>query len=174
MKEADQQRLNDEYRRLVEGLRESNNIPGGEDLLAAPVLPADMPEEAVPGNIRNAQLFLRLMRTVCTYLKQRLKVSQVESESPMSFLLKMRQTLSIETRSLRFAYSRLNSLLRTLQVSGRGVGCWSCEARGAHSLTHPHGVAQPDHGYGGIHTAAARGGLCHAGNYIPERLHDHP
>lgn len=135
MKEADQQRLNDEYRRLVEGLRESNNIPGGEDLLAAPVLPADMPEEAVPGNIRNAQLFLRLMRTVCTYLKQRLKVSQVESESPMSFLLKMRQTLSIETRSLRFAYSRLNSLLRTLQVSGCGVGCWSCEAGGADSLT---------------------------------------
>ena len=37
--------------------------------MAAPVLPADVLEEAIPGNIRNAQLFLRLMRTVVTYLK---------------------------------------------------------------------------------------------------------
>lgn len=76
---------------VQQGLNQSNNLPGGgrrrqggggggegtardvdgggEDLLAAPVLPADVLDEAIPGNIRNAQLFLRLMRTIVTYLK---------------------------------------------------------------------------------------------------------
>ena len=56
----------------MEGLAQSNNLPGGGvggDGLAAPVLPADLLEEAVPGNIRVAELFLRLMKTVVTYIK---------------------------------------------------------------------------------------------------------
>lgn len=94
MQAADQERLTEEYRRLVavsappllgtrvrcpwltlrrramQGLSESRNLPaGGEELMAAPVLPADVLEEAIPGNIRNAKLFLRLLRTVVTYLK---------------------------------------------------------------------------------------------------------
>lgn len=132
MKEADSQRLQDEYQRLVHGLSNSGALPssssaaasqtsrqerhGGEELLAAPILPQDVVEEALPGNIRNAELFVRYMKQVVRFLKQRIDVAQVESETPQGFLTKMSEDLQIDTEPLKFAYSRLNSLMKTLQV----------------------------------------------------------
>ena len=93
---------------------------GGMELPGAPVLPADIVQEAVPGNIRNADLFVQYMRHVVRYLRERIKVAVVETVNPASFLSKMGQELGIDTRPLRFAYTRLNSLLRTLQVTDVG------------------------------------------------------
>lgn len=90
---------------------------GGEDLPAAPVLPTELAEQAIPGNIRNAELFVRFMRHVVRFLKDRIKVAHVDSETPASFLHRMGTTLSVDPKPLRFAYSRLNSLLRTLEVT---------------------------------------------------------
>jgi DNA excision repair protein ERCC-2 len=90
---------------------------GGEEFPAAPVLPSDVLAEAVPGNIRNAELFVRFMKHVVRWLKERIKVAAVESVTPGTFLAKMGTELAIDTKPLRFAYSRLNSLLRTLQVT---------------------------------------------------------
>lgn len=90
---------------------------GGEELPGAPVLPTDVAEQAIPGNIRNAELFVRFMRHVVRFLKDRIKVAQVETETPAAFLLRMGQTLAVDPKPLRFAYSRLNSLLRTLEVT---------------------------------------------------------
>ncbi|KAA0151838.1 hypothetical protein FNF29_04244 [Cafeteria roenbergensis] len=73
--------------------------------------------EAIPGNIRNAELFVRFMRHVVRFLKDRIKVAHVDSETPASFLHRMGTTLSVDPKPLRFAYSRLNSLLRTLEVT---------------------------------------------------------
>ena len=50
------------------------------------------------------------------YMREKIKVAAVVSESPTRFLHDMGTALSVDTRPLRFAYTRLNSLLRTLQV----------------------------------------------------------
>jgi DNA excision repair protein ERCC-2 len=92
-------------------------LAGGEELPGAPVLPADVLQEAVPGNIRNAELFVRFMRHVVHYLRDDIKVASVVSQTPAQFLHKLAEKLSIDVKPLRFAYSRLSSLLRTLQVT---------------------------------------------------------
>jgi len=86
------------------------------------VLPADVLAEAMPGSIRNAELFVRFMRHVVRYLRERIRVAAVESVTPTAFLRKMGEALAIDTRPLQFAYTRLNSLLRTLQVTGGEAG----------------------------------------------------
>ena len=58
-----------------------------EDAAAAPVLPADAVQEVIPGNIRNADLFLRFMKQVVMYLKIKIQYGhyQVESSTPTAF-----------------------------------------------------------------------------------------
>ena len=132
MKQEDAQRLQDEYARLVNGLADGaggsgggSGAHGGVALLSdmaseqpgAPVLPADLLREAVPGSIRNAELFVRFMKHFVQYLREKIKVAAVVSEAPSRFLHEMGAALAIDVKPLRFAYSRLNSLLRTLQVT---------------------------------------------------------
>jgi len=78
--------------------------------------------EAVPGNIRRAEHFIGFMKKVVEHLKKRLSNvagpnGGVRSETPLAFLHRMTNGTSLEAKPLRFAYSRLQSLLRTLQVS---------------------------------------------------------
>ena len=116
-KESDRERLTAEYNQLVQGLMDSGTIAADESShLANPALPEDILNEAVPGTIRRAEHFVKLMDYVIKHLKSRMAVSRVEKETPSAFILDLRQKLSIEEKPLRFAYSRLNSLLRTLQV----------------------------------------------------------
>lgn len=81
----------------------------------------DVLQESVPGNIRRAEHFIQFMRKVVEHLKTRLRSvvgpNAVQSETPLAFLHRMTNGTSLEAKPLRFAYSRLNSLLRTLQVS---------------------------------------------------------
>jgi hypothetical protein len=60
---------------------------GGEEVAGAPVLPSDVAQEAIPGNIRNAELFLRFMKQVVMYLKIKIQAGkyQVESATPTAF-----------------------------------------------------------------------------------------
>jgi Rad3-related DNA helicase len=52
-KQGDAKRLQDEYNRLVQGLRVGGMLAGWrEDMLANPALPPDILNESVPGNIR--------------------------------------------------------------------------------------------------------------------------
>jgi len=78
--------------------------------------------EAIPGNIRRAEHFVGFMKKVVEHLKARLRSvagpsGGVRSETPLAFLHHMTNGTSLEAKPLRFAYSRLSSLLRTLQVS---------------------------------------------------------
>ena len=52
VRDKDEQRLKTEYERLVEGLREAQVARETDLALANPILPNDVLEEAVPGNIR--------------------------------------------------------------------------------------------------------------------------
>lgn len=50
---------------------------GGEDWLANPALPEDIVQETVPGNIRRAEHFVTFMRRLVSYLRERLRATQV-------------------------------------------------------------------------------------------------
>ncbi|KAG2991387.1 hypothetical protein JG687_00015490 [Phytophthora cactorum] len=132
LKQADKSRLDAEYRRLVEGLRSSNAVvaPSYTDpatnqpidtsndiMIANPVLPDDVLDEAIPGNIRRAEHFVAFMRRLIEYLRKRIRVRQVESETPQAFLHHLHQAINMEIKPMKFCYTRLNSLLRTLEVT---------------------------------------------------------
>ncbi|TMW61591.1 hypothetical protein Poli38472_012782 [Pythium oligandrum] len=132
MKQADKARLDAEYRRLVEGLRSSSAVvaptyvnPANQqaidtsnDILTAnPVLPDDVLDEAIPGNIRRAEHFIAFMRRLIEYLRTRIRVRNVESETPQAFLHHLNQAIAMETKPMKFCYTRLNSLMRTLEIT---------------------------------------------------------
>ncbi|KAI9908822.1 hypothetical protein PsorP6_003297 [Peronosclerospora sorghi] len=132
LKQADKARLDAEYRRLVEGLRASNAVvaPTYTDpvtrealetshdiMLANPVLPDDVLDEAIPGNIRRAEHFVAFLRRLIEYWRQRIRVRQVETETPQAFLHHLHQAISVDVKPMKFCYTRLNSLLRTLEVT---------------------------------------------------------
>ncbi len=134
MKQKDASKLNEEYQRLVRGLTESGVIGGGvgggggggghagnaaDAMLANPVprLPDELMHEAVPGNIRRAEHFLTFMKKVVEHLKSLLRVDTTQKQSPLAFLHYLQTKTALEVKPLRFTYSRLNSLLRTLEVT---------------------------------------------------------
>ncbi|CAH1793252.1 unnamed protein product [Owenia fusiformis] len=113
----DSSRLQNEYERLVEGLRDANMSRETDVVLANPVLPDEILQEAVPGNIRNGEHFVRFLKRFLEYIKTRLRISHVVSESPASFLKDCKQKVCIERKPLRFCAERLASLMRTLEFS---------------------------------------------------------
>ena len=124
VKASDNQRLNREYQNLVNGLIDQGllDAPTNDSSLGSNVLAPDVLNESVPGNIRRAEHFIQFMKKVVEHLKNRLKSitgpnGGVHSETPLAFLHRMTNGTSLEAKPLRFAYSRLNSLLRTLQVA---------------------------------------------------------
>lgn len=50
----------------------------------------------VPGNIRRAEHFLAFMRRFIAYLKKRMEVQQVESETPPTFLAHLQAQVAID------------------------------------------------------------------------------
>ncbi|KAL6748525.1 hypothetical protein V8C86DRAFT_1139607 [Haematococcus lacustris] len=127
VKETDAGRLRDEYNRLVQGLVAQGTLPaapggggaaaGGEEWLANPVLPQDILQETVPGNIRRAEHFVAFMRRLVTYMRERLRTNQVVHELPPSFLAHLQERVQIDAKTLKFCYDRLSSLLKTLEVT---------------------------------------------------------
>uniref|UniRef100_A0A2K5PP73 General transcription and DNA repair factor IIH helicase subunit XPD n=1 Tax=Cebus imitator TaxID=2715852 RepID=A0A2K5PP73_CEBIM len=117
IKETDEQRLREEYRRLVEGLREASAARETDAHLANPVLPDEVLQEAVPGSIRTAEHFLGFLRRLLEYVKWRLRVQHVVQESPPAFLSGLAQRVCIQRKPLRFCAERLRSLLHTLEIT---------------------------------------------------------
>ncbi|KAK4699698.1 DNA excision repair protein ERCC-2, partial [Phenoliferia sp. Uapishka_3] len=140
IKESDSQKLTDEYERLVQGLRgdDGDDRGGGDDdfmanpseriylfvklpvltiFLSSKVLPADILNEAVPGNIRRAEHFTAFLARFVEYLKSRMRVLHVVAETPLSFLQHLKDITYIERRPLKFCSERLASLVRTLELT---------------------------------------------------------
>ncbi|KAI9582979.1 general transcription and DNA repair factor IIH helicase subunit XPD [Glossina fuscipes] len=110
-------RLNDEYQRMVQGLRDASVQRDTDMILANPILPNDVLKDVIPGNMRNADHFLSFLRRFIEYIKTRLKVHHVVQESPAGFLKDIATKICIERKPLRFCAERLSSLLRTLEIS---------------------------------------------------------
>ncbi|KAM0790340.1 DNA-dependent ATPase of the nucleotide excision repair factor 4 complex [Microbotryomycetes sp. NB124-2] len=120
IKETDASKLEDEYRKLVEGLRAGDGADGAgeeDDFMANPVLPTELLDEAVPGNIRRAEHFTAFMARFVEYLKTRMRVLHVVAETPLSFLQHLKDITFIERKPLKFCSDRLSMLLRTLELT---------------------------------------------------------
>ncbi len=123
MKANDAEKLEDEYRKLVDGLQAASGEGDAEneDFMANPseqilllgligawltkfhsaVLPADILQEAVPGNIRRAEHFTAFLARFVEYLKTRMRVLHVVAETPASFLQHLKDITFIEKKPLK-------------------------------------------------------------------------
>lgn len=117
VKEVDSGKLQDEYEKLVEGLRESQLAKDEETFVTTPVLSTDVLQEAIPGSIRRAEHFISFMKRFIEYLKTRMKVLHVISETPISFLQHLKQLTFIDKKPLKFCAERLSLLVRTLEIN---------------------------------------------------------
>ncbi|RPA80478.1 putative TFIIH complex helicase Rad3 [Ascobolus immersus RN42] len=117
MKASDEERLRSEYDKLVEGLKDIDDGRAEDSFMANPVLPDDLLKEAVPGNIRRAEHFIAFLKRFIEYLKTRMKVLHVVSETPTSFIEHLKELTFIERKPLRFCAERLTSLVRTLELA---------------------------------------------------------
>jgi DNA excision repair protein ERCC-2 len=117
MKQTDASRLREEYERLVHGLAQSGTLPINAELASNPVLPDEILTQAVPGNLRRADMFVKYLRKLVHYLTQRLQVNEVVQESPTAFLHKLDNEEEDFSKSMKFVSDRLRSLLRTLEVT---------------------------------------------------------
>lgn len=117
VKATDAQKLQDEYEKLVQNLREAEIARDEDQFMSNPVLPEDILTEAVPGNIRRAEHFVAFLKRFIEYLKTRMKVLHVISETPNSFLRHLKELTFIERKPLRFCSERLTSLVRTLELT---------------------------------------------------------
>ncbi|ODV92891.1 hypothetical protein CANCADRAFT_30908 [Tortispora caseinolytica NRRL Y-17796] len=117
IKISDSQKLQDEYEKLVRGLREADEARQEDAFLANPVLPDDILTEAIPGNMRRAEHFISFLKRFIEYLKTRMKVLHVVSETPGSFLQHLKELTYIERKPLRFCSERLSYLVRSLELT---------------------------------------------------------
>ncbi|KJR83886.1 uncharacterized protein SPSK_00301 [Sporothrix schenckii 1099-18] len=69
MRETDQKQLENEYQKLVQGLREADEARQEDAFMTNPTLPEDLLTEAVPGNIRRAEHFVAFLKRFIEYLK---------------------------------------------------------------------------------------------------------
>ncbi|CAI5760119.1 unnamed protein product [Candida verbasci] len=116
MKSQDNEKLQNEYEQLVEGLRQAEIARDEELFMSSPVLPKDLLDEAIPGNIRKGEHFIAFLKRFIEYLKTRMKVLNVISETPTSFLQHLKELTYIDRKPLRFCSERLSLLVRTLDL----------------------------------------------------------
>lgn len=81
------------------------------------MLPDEILQQAVPGNLRRADSFISFLRRLVEHLKRRMATAAVLQESPTAFLLRLSQEEEIEAKPMKFVSDRLRSLLRTLEVT---------------------------------------------------------
>uniref|UniRef100_A0A914W6J6 DNA 5'-3' helicase n=1 Tax=Plectus sambesii TaxID=2011161 RepID=A0A914W6J6_9BILA len=117
LKETNADRLQTEYERMVEGLREAQRNRETDRVLANPVLPDAILQEAIPGTIRTAEHFVVFMRRVLEYVRHRMRTPSVLVESPAAFLRDIQARMAIDRKPLRFCAERLASLTRTLELA---------------------------------------------------------
>ncbi|EUB64599.1 TFIIH basal transcription factor complex helicase subunit [Echinococcus granulosus] len=131
VKRNDAARLQQEYNRLVQGLREANAARETDTVLANPsrfpsvalaflALPDEIITGAVPGSLRSADSFISFLRRLLEYVKLRLRVAHVVHETPVAFLKDCLEKVCIDRRPLRSCAERLQSMLDTLEFADLG------------------------------------------------------
>eukprot|EP00727_Mastigamoeba_balamuthi_P004114 m51a1_g1370 putative tfiih basal transcription factor complex helicase xpd subunit-like (1065) ;mRNA; f:415787-420582 len=116
-KAIDMDKMQREYTRLVNDVARPHDVPLADDIAADPLLPDDVLQEAVPGNIRKSESFLRLLRVWLAWLVERIRAPNAWVESSLRFVSEFARQKFVDANALRFFSSRLASLVRTLELS---------------------------------------------------------
>ncbi|SJL00389.1 related to RAD3-DNA helicase/ATPase [Armillaria ostoyae] len=78
IKTTDAAKLQNEYAKLVEGLQDDPQDNDGTDgFMTSPVLPEDLLNEAIPGNIRKAEHFIAFLKRFVEYLKSLIRTLEL-------------------------------------------------------------------------------------------------
>ncbi|KAF7457844.1 DNA repair helicase [Cryptosporidium felis] len=118
----DEKRLQEEYSRLIQGLKSSGQISDQavlEDLERFPVLPEEMEKikkGLIPGSIRRAEHFITIMKKLILYLQEYIRVYSTRIEGPLTFIKHLEASCYIQSGLLKFCDERLRSLLNTLRI----------------------------------------------------------
>jgi DNA excision repair protein ERCC-2 len=117
MNEAKREELQAEYERLLTGLARDAGIASMGGQLASPLLPQNVVDDAVPGNIRQAKTFVELLKSLVYQLKQKLQSARAASrESTFAFLNKLSDEIGWEGKAMEHCSERMRSLLNTLEI----------------------------------------------------------
>ncbi|KAL3094502.1 hypothetical protein niasHT_026268 [Heterodera trifolii] len=118
LRTENQNRIQEEYEKLVDNLRRvEKERDEDERAWTNPVLPTEILREAVPGTIRTAEHFLAFMRRIMEYVKHRMRVKNVQIESPAAFLRDIKSRVFVDRKPMRFCSERFASLSKTLELS---------------------------------------------------------
>eukprot|EP00871_Galdieria_phlegrea_P002952 jgi/Galph1/3658/GphlegSOOS_G2355.1 len=115
-KEHNAGRLQEEYQRLVRGMS-SLPISETDDLSAVPLLPSHVLHEAMPGNIRRAEHFLRFLRRILEFIQQVMRRSVVTQQSTSTFVQSMSTLLQSDLAALQYCSARFQSLAHALKLT---------------------------------------------------------
>ena len=110
-------RLQDEYNKLVNGLAMAN-MATNDPTLHPPQLPADIANEAIPGNLRQATSFMQFLGRIADFIYKCIsRMTHAQVSDPLTFLTKLKEETGIDLRHLRFTAERLRVLCNTLQIT---------------------------------------------------------
>ena len=87
------------------------------EALANPMLPAQVLEDAIPGQIRRADHFVSFLKRLLDHMKRRLESRTLEQEATGKFVHGLEVGAAMDSKPMKFCYTRLASLLRTLEIT---------------------------------------------------------
>ena len=118
--EKEQDKLNNAYEKLKEGIKISDveeMIPESLDIFKHPVLEEHRSERCIPGTLRNNNVFLarltNLMKFFECYFKNKMEIFTKTSD----FLHEIRESVFIEPETLHFMTTRLTYFLASLNIT---------------------------------------------------------
>lgn len=120
MKSTNRQKLQQEYDSLISGLALAAPKPGGPSTGGGGALavPAEVADDAMPGNLRQASHFLAFLQRLVDFIHRLVcRITRPYVAEPLVFLTKVREECAIDIRHLRFVGERLRLLLNTLEIS---------------------------------------------------------
>ena len=80
------------------------------------MIPDELKEETIPGNIRRGEQFLKIVKEVVWFLCRYIEVDRASSDTPLSLMKKIEDGCEVQPNVLKFFFERLKSLLQTLNI----------------------------------------------------------
>ena len=106
-----------DYNALVNGLIQEGAYPLNDQHRAHPALTEDQLQEAVPGSIRKNAHFVAFLKKVVVYYRKLLEGNAVQVQTALAFLRGVSTSTVADRTAMRHTSSRLNALMRSLEIS---------------------------------------------------------
>ncbi len=106
-----------DYDSLVNGLITEGAYPLNDQHRAHPALTEDQLQEAVPGSIRKNAHFVAFLKKIVVYYRKLLDGDRVEVQTALAFLRSMSNSTVADRAAMRHMSSRLNALMRSLEIA---------------------------------------------------------